>query len=125
MFRFREPRTASHPLAPRRRGVATAELAVCLPVVVLLVIASIEACSMIFVKQSLAVAAYEGARTALVHGATAAQVQTTCAQILKDRRINGATVSIKPADLSTAKPGDTSCCTPTPTLSPPCTLAPG
>ena len=49
----------------RRRGVAASELAVCLPVIVLLVLAMIEACTMIFLKQSLTVAAYEGVRTAI------------------------------------------------------------
>jgi Flp pilus assembly protein TadG len=106
MFRLRKRRTATDPLATRRHGVATAELAVCLPVVVLLVIASLEACSMIFAKQSLAVAAYEGARTALVHGNTVAQVQAICNQILTDRHIKGATITITPTNLSTAKPGD-------------------
>ena len=48
------------------RGVAAAELAVCLPVIVLIVIATIEACSALFLKQSLTAAAYEGVRTAIV-----------------------------------------------------------
>src|SRR5262245_11435218 len=62
------------------RGVAAAELAVCLPIVVLLVLATIEACSALFLKQSLTVAAYEGVRTAIEEGATSANVQTACNQ---------------------------------------------
>jgi hypothetical protein len=88
------------------RGVAAAELAVCLPVVVLLVLATIEACTMIFLKQSLAVASYEGVRTALVKGATAADVRTACDQILRDRKIEGATVSVRPANIPALEPGD-------------------
>ena len=53
-----------------RRGVAAAELAVCLPVIVMLVMATIEACSALFLKQSLTAAAYEGVRTALEESAT-------------------------------------------------------
>jgi Flp pilus assembly protein TadG len=90
----------------RRRGVATAELAVCLPVVVLLVLATIEACTMIFLKQSLTVAGYEGARAALVKDATAAEVQDACKQVLADRRVTGATVSLNPAKIENLKPGD-------------------
>ncbi len=90
----------------KRRGVAAAELAVCLPVVVLLVIASIEACSALFLKQSLTVAAYEGVRTALEQGATTATVQASCDQILADRNIRGATVSIKPSNIASLNPGD-------------------
>jgi Flp pilus assembly protein TadG len=88
------------------RGVAAAELAVCLPVVVLLVIATLEACSAVFLKQSLTVAAYEGVRTAIVPGATTTSVTTSCNQILKDRRINGAKVTISPSNISVLKPGD-------------------
>jgi len=88
------------------RGVAAAELAVCLPVVVLLVVATIEACSAVFLKQSLTVAAYEGARTALVEGATANTVQAKCDQILSDRRIEGGTVTVQPSDIASLRPGD-------------------
>ena len=90
----------------KTRGVAAAELAVCLPVVVLLVIATIEACSAIFLKQSLTVAAYEGVRTALKEGNTAAAVQATCSQILSDRNVEGASVSLSPADISSLNPGE-------------------
>jgi Flp pilus assembly protein TadG len=89
-----------------RRGVAAAELAVCLPVIVMLVIATIEACSALFLKQSLTVAAYEGVRTALEQGATTTNVQTACNQILADRRIQGAKVSIKPSNIGALNPGD-------------------
>jgi Flp pilus assembly protein TadG len=96
------------PFTRRRagRGVAATELAVCLPIVVLLVIATIEACSAVFLKQSLTVAAYEGVRTALVPLATSATVETTCNQILTDRRIQGAKVTVSAADISALNPGD-------------------
>jgi Flp pilus assembly protein TadG len=89
-----------------RRGVAAAELAVCLPVVVLIVIATIESCSALFLKQSLTVAAYEGVRAAIEKGATTASVQTACNQVLTDRRIQGTTVTLTPASISSLKPGD-------------------
>jgi Flp pilus assembly protein TadG len=89
-----------------RRGVAAAELAVCLPVVVMLVVATIEACSALFLKQSLTVAAYEGVRTALEEGATTKNIQTACDQILADRKIQGAKVTIKPSNIDSLEPGD-------------------
>jgi Flp pilus assembly protein TadG len=92
--------------ARKGRGVAAAELAVCLPIVVLLVVATIEACSAIFLKQSLTVAAYEGVRTALVEGATASNVQAACDQVLSDRKIEGATVSVSPLDIAALNPGE-------------------
>jgi Flp pilus assembly protein TadG len=102
--------TESTTIAPvrrrKRRGVAATEFAVCLPIVVLLVVGTIEACSMIFLKQSLAIAAYEGARTAIVPGATKAQVDAACNQLLADRKVKGATISIKPSDIASLNPGD-------------------
>jgi len=89
-----------------RRGVAAAELAVCLPIVVLLVIATIESCSALFLKQSLTASAYEGVRAAIKKGATAASVQTASNQILADRRIQSSQVTLTPASIATLKPGD-------------------
>lgn len=90
----------------KRLGVAATEFAVCLPVVVLLVVGTIEACSMIFLKQSLAIAAYEGARTAIIPGATKATVEAACNQILADRKVKGATITVKPSDIAALNPGD-------------------
>jgi Flp pilus assembly protein TadG len=92
--------------ADRSRGVAAAELAVCLPVVVLIVIATIEACSAMFLKQSLTVAAYEGARTALSERQVAGSVQKACNQVLKDRKVRNATITVNPKNIASLQPGD-------------------
>lgn len=90
----------------QRRGVAATEFAVCLPIIVLLVIGTIEACSMVFLKQALAVAAYEGARTAIIPGATIDQVKAASMQVLKDRNVNGGVVTVKPTNIDALNPGD-------------------
>jgi hypothetical protein len=100
-FARRRPKAAGS-----RRGVAAAELAVCLPVIVLLVIATIEACSALFLKQSLTVAAYEGVRVAIANGSTLTDIETTCEQILTDRKIKGARVTVRPSDMASVRPGD-------------------
>ncbi len=92
--------------AGKSRGVAAAELAVCLPVVVLIVIATIEACSALFLKQSLTVAAYEGVRTALAERQVSGSVQNACDQVLADRNVRGATVTISPANIAALQAGD-------------------
>ena len=97
---YRRPRNGS------RRGVAAAELAVCLPVLVLLVLGMIEACTMIFLKQSLTVAAYEGVRTALAPHAVAANVRTTCNRILDDRRVEGGSITVEPANFELLPAGE-------------------
>lgn len=89
-----------------RRGVAAAEFAVCLPVLVLLLLGMIETCSMVFLKQSLACAAYEGAHTALMPDATAADVRRVAEGILADRRIQGGVVQVTPGNLASLPEGE-------------------
>jgi Flp pilus assembly protein TadG len=88
-----------------REGVAAVEFAVCLPVMLLIVLATIEACTMVFLKQSLSIAAYEGARAALVQSASTANVQRVAQQVLTERRVNGGTVLLSPSNISSIKPG--------------------
>ena len=88
-----------------RRGLAAAEAAVCFPIIVLFALASIEACSMINLKQSVTIAAYEGARTANALGATSADVHSICQQIFSDRGINDASVTTTPAEIADASSG--------------------
>lgn len=98
--------TPRRPRPTLRRGVAAAEFAVCLPMLLLLLLGMLECCTMIFLKQSLAVAAYEGAHTALAPGATDADVQTAATGILTDRRVNGGAVQILPGPLAGIAEGD-------------------
>ena len=91
--------------ADRRRGVAVSELAVCMPVLVLILLGTIESCAMIFLQQSLSIAAYEGARISLVPNAKVANVEYQCELILKGRGVNGATAKVTPFDFSKAPEG--------------------
>lgn len=81
-----------------RRAIAASELAVCLPILVLLVLAMIECCTMIFLKQSLTVASYEGIRNAIEPNATATTVRAAANAVIADRRVNGANISIQPTN---------------------------
>ena len=78
-----------------RRGVAAVEFALLLPVFVLLVLGTIEATSMIFLQQSLEIAAYEGARIGLVPGSTAGNVEGAVLQILDARNVQGSTTTVR------------------------------
>lgn len=80
-----------------RRGTAATEFAVCLPILLVLVIGTIEACSMIYLKQSLSTAAYEGARASLIPGATTADVTAACNRILTPRKVAGSTIMVNPS----------------------------
>ncbi|MEM9645964.1 MAG: TadE family protein [Planctomycetota bacterium] len=82
------------------------ELAVCLPVLVLIVIATIEACTMLFVSQSLKVTAYEGARVGIVPTSKKENVIFQCETILKDRGVKDFSVTMNPADPDSLVAGD-------------------
>ena len=86
--------------------MAVVELAVCLPAIVLLVVGSIEACSMVFVKQGLHIAAYEGIRRGILYDGTEDLVKSRCQQILNERRIKGATIELTPAQPETVAQGN-------------------
>lgn len=88
-----------------RQGAAIAEFAVCLPIIILIVFATLEATEMIFLKQSLTISAYEGARVALVPEVEDGSVEVVCQNILDDRRISNATIVITPSNISAAPVG--------------------
>ncbi len=92
--------------AKRRRGVAAAEFAVCLPVIVLLVFGSMEASSFIFLKQSLNVAAYEGIREAVRNGSTNADATDRADNILTSRDVQGFAINFPNGDVSVVPRGE-------------------
>jgi Flp pilus assembly protein TadG len=91
----------------RRRGLAAVEFAVCLPVLVLVIVGSIEACTMVFLKESLTVAAYEGSRTALQPGATVDDVTGRCEEVLAERGVDGGSVDVTPSNIGGTAAGET------------------
>jgi Flp pilus assembly protein TadG len=81
-----------------RKGIATVEFAVILPILLTLVLGSIEVCQRLFIRQSATIAAYEGIRLAARKTSTPAEVIARCNQLLSDRRITGAQINLTPSD---------------------------
>lgn len=81
------------------------EFAICMPVFMLIVLGTIEACNMIFTKQSCEIAAYEGVRATLVKGTTTASVTARINSILTQRHVSGAAITITPSGFDTAAYG--------------------
>ncbi len=94
----------------RRCGVATVELALCMPLILVTALGMLEACNAIFVRTRMLSAAYEAARlatrptTSSAVAATSGQVTDYCQTILTQLSIQGATVSIQPSDLTAVTP---------------------
>ncbi|MFO0942428.1 MAG: TadE family protein [Pirellulales bacterium] len=86
--------------ALKKRGAAVAELAVTIPLIALVVMSTIETCSMLFLKQALRIAAYEGARVSLVPGSQTINVEAGCNEILTTRKVKNATITVTPSDFN-------------------------
>ena len=82
------------------------EFAVVAPVFILLVFGMIEYGRMVMVYQVLTNASREGARVAVLDGATTSSVQTQVNSYLTSASISGATVTVSPNPPSTAQYGD-------------------
>lgn len=98
---------------PRRRGTrratAVAELAICLPVIALVLFGSIQACSLMFLKHAAISAAYEGSLELAKSNASNTSVTTRVQQVLDARGVTGGTILIKPngTNVAQATAGDT------------------
>ncbi len=88
-----------------RVGVAVVEMAVCLPVLTLITLATVESSAMIFLQQSLSIAAYEGARVALVPTSADENVRYQAELILEGRAVQNATVTVTPNNYSASPAG--------------------
>jgi len=88
-----------------RRGVAAVEFAVCLPLLVLLIFGSIEASSMIFLKQTLNVAAYEATRECIRNGRNNNDATVRAMQILQGRGVIGFQIQFPAGESLTADRG--------------------
>jgi Flp pilus assembly protein TadG len=90
-----------------RSGAATVETAVCLPFLLVLVFSSIELSNAVFLKHSVNLAAYEGARTATKPGDNATKAATRVQQILASRRVTNYTYTCVPQVTSSTPRGTT------------------
>src|SRR5205809_603029 len=85
-----------HTTRPNRRGAAAVEFAIVAPVLFLLFLGMIEFGRMVMVQQIITNAAREGARIAIIPGATTSQVVTAVNTYLTSTSIKGATATVSP-----------------------------
>ena len=89
-----------------RQGAALIELAICFPVFFMITMATIETCRMIYLRQSLKIAAYECARLAIVPGTNRQNLVDQCDLFLLSRNIDGYVFSCVPDDPTSLSYGD-------------------
>lgn len=92
-------------VAGERLGSAAVELAVTLPLLVLLVFGAIQLCRDIYARESLYVAAYETARAAAKRGGTEAAAREVGRRLLESRGFTDAEISIVPTPIDVIPPG--------------------
>ncbi len=77
-----------------RTAAALVELAICLPLMVFLVGATIEACDLIFLRNTLATASYSGTLEVSRSGCTETSIRNQITQVLEAGRIRAYTITI-------------------------------
>ena len=85
-------------LSCARRGAAATELAVCLPVIVLLVFASLEGANMLFVRQAVVQSAYETVKAAAKSNGTPASATALWQQVLSSRNLTPDAITLNPTN---------------------------
>ncbi|MFN3192243.1 MAG: TadE/TadG family type IV pilus assembly protein [Aureliella sp.] len=88
-----------------RRGAAVVELAVCLPLIALLVFASLEGANMLFLRQAVVQSAYEAAKVAARADGSQARAQRLANDILASRNINPSRISFSPGNVDSLDAG--------------------
>ena len=89
-----------------RNGAAVVEFAVCLPIIIFIVLASIEAASLMFLRQALVQSAYEGAKVAIRNGGNNSDALNAVSQVAAGRRIQNLNVTFTPSDVSSVPQGE-------------------
>ncbi len=90
----------------RRSGAAVVEFAVCLPVILLIVLGSIEAASMLFLRQALVQSAYEGVKIAARNNGDNARATAAVENVAAGRRLKNMSVTFFPENVAAAEQGE-------------------
>ena len=85
----------------RRRGAVTVEMAMTLPVLLLILFGAYEFAKAHFLMHTVQAASYEGARTGMVLGGTADEAIAAAETVVRAAGARNVTVTVEPEDLST------------------------
>lgn len=87
-----------------RSGSATVELAICLPVILLVVGGAVEGANFAFLRQTLSQSAYEGIKVAVRRNSNSADGLAAARALVQQRNLQGVTFQFQP-DPAAAAPG--------------------
>lgn len=98
-------RSSKKQSGPRRRGTATVELAVCLPILFILSMGAMEGASLIFLRQALVQSAYETVKESVRINGSQADGLTRGEQVLSFRNIQSPAITFSPSNVDSLAPG--------------------
>lgn len=107
---FRQ-RTLSRRTPFVRRGAAAVEAAICFPLIIILMMGTLEVCAGIYLKESVTICAFEGVRVGVRRRATRDMVIDRIKEVLTDRQVvlptdssgNPEGIEVIPEDFSTLR----------------------
>ena len=79
-----------------RSGVAAVEAAFCFPLILILMMGTLEITAGLFLRESISICCFEACRVGTRRGATADDVEDRAIEVLADRGVVSATVTITP-----------------------------
>ena len=89
----------------QRRGTATVELAVCLPLLFILSMGAMEGASLIFLRQALIQSAYETVKESVRTNGSQAEGLVRGEQTLSFRNIDSPSITFSPTNVDSLDPG--------------------
>ncbi len=89
-----------------RQGVAAVEMALVLPVLLIVLFGTINCSQLMFFRKSLLIAANQGLILSSYRDSTSGQVVDSVNSVLSSRRIANATITLTPSSIESAKSGD-------------------
>lgn len=95
----------SNRVSNKRKGAAVVEFAITVPVIVLIVFGTIEAASMMFLRQALVQASYESIKIAARNEGSQLAAVNAAEQVAQGRRIQGLQITFEPSNTENAPRG--------------------
>lgn len=91
----------------QRSGAAVVEAAICFPLIIILMLGTLEISAGLYLRESLSVCCFEACRVGTVRRATADDVQARAIEVLADRGVTGASVVLTPSNYDSLNSLDT------------------
>ena len=91
----------------QRSGAAVVEAAICFPLILILMLGTLEITAGLYLRESLSICSFEACRVGTRRRSTADDVRARATEVLADRGVTGATVILTPNNFESLNSLDT------------------